>query len=106
MKKIEEVIGERQVLSVVLMNSFIVWECRRSPRAIPFSNGEIIEPMRVTLKNMSSSDHNVLFLDTSREKINRNGRFIFNNGWVTIEGIEEAVESGWELQCEGTPMFK
>ncbi|GER30028.1 glutamate--tRNA ligase 2 [Striga asiatica] len=54
----------------------------------------------------SSSDHNVLFMETSEQSTEQKGRFIFNSEWTIKDGVSEAVLTGWQSQCEGTPMFR
>ncbi|CAA0810987.1 Unknown protein, partial [Striga hermonthica] len=54
----------------------------------------------------SASDHNVILYDTEMELQSSRRRFVFDRNWLKMEGIEEAVAKGWEMDSEGSEMFK
>ncbi|CAA0807084.1 Unknown protein [Striga hermonthica] len=54
----------------------------------------------------SESDHNVILYDTEIELQSSRRRFVFDRNWLKMEGIEEAVAKGWEMDSEGSEMFK
>ncbi|GER51140.1 reverse transcriptase [Striga asiatica] len=62
--------------------------------------------MEVSNFYRNASDHNVMVFDTQEEVRNRQKRFLFDRGWVKLDGITEAVEQGWHEEVNGTEMFK
>ncbi|GER56918.1 exodeoxyribonuclease 7 small subunit, partial [Striga asiatica] len=33
-------------------------------------------------------------------------RFLFDSSWAKMEGVTQAVERGWNIQMDGTPMYQ
>ncbi|GER37384.1 tryptophan--tRNA ligase, partial [Striga asiatica] len=54
----------------------------------------------------SASDHNILFFDTDKEIDRRHKRFSFSSQWASLEGVQDAVQEGWNVQVEGSYMFQ
>ncbi|GER38038.1 non-ltr retroelement reverse transcriptase, partial [Striga asiatica] len=54
----------------------------------------------------TASDHNVILFDTEKDAFKHHRRFQFNSHWLKLEGIQEAVEAGWQGIVEGTAMYQ
>ncbi|GER32750.1 RNA-directed DNA polymerase (reversetranscriptase)-related family protein [Striga asiatica] len=62
--------------------------------------------MEVSNFYRTASDHNVILIDTDKEIDRKHKRFVFNSSWLKLEGIQEAVENGWQGDVEGTAMYQ
>lgn len=52
------------------------------------------------------SDHSMLMLDDNPQKQKIKSRFIFGNRWYSMRGCAEIVQNCWNIEVEGSRMFK
>ncbi|GER31074.1 RNA-directed DNA polymerase-like protein [Striga asiatica] len=66
----------------------------------------IFPNMEVSNFFRTASDHNDILFDTEKDAFKHHRRFQFNSHWLKLQGIQEAVEAGWQGIVEGTAMYQ
>ncbi|GER28785.1 RNA-directed DNA polymerase-like protein [Striga asiatica] len=62
--------------------------------------------MKVINFYRTASDHNVLLFATEMEAGRGKKRFSFDKSWAMMEGVQEAIKAGWQVDVEGSYMYQ
>ncbi|GER26344.1 oxygen-dependent choline dehydrogenase [Striga asiatica] len=104
----DEFIMNMQMQEVDLLGSFFTWgnnrgddgyvEERLDKIFVSFEWLTKFPNMKASNFYRSASDHN--------ELDRRHKRFQFISQWVAMEGVQDAVKEGWQVQVDGSAMFQ
>ncbi|GER55597.1 non-ltr retroelement reverse transcriptase [Striga asiatica] len=112
----QEFIINMQMQEVAQLGSFFTWgnnregdgyvEERLDKIFVSFEWGVKFPNMVASNFYRSTSDHNVLLFDTDKQLERRHKRFQFSSQWANMEGVQDAVKDGWQVEVEGSAMYQ